>query len=225
MAAHFTLTLDTTAPGGVTLSIDAGAATTTDQSVDLAIATSDGDTTSYQMKVWGSVDPAADAQVQTTEGASAWIAFSTSKTVTVSTGDGLKTLNVKVRDDVFNESSAASDTITLDTTAPTVDITVAADRTRVSKQATRDTSIFSWAADEAFTEYKVKVVPATNSLHTAGTQIPTTAGSTNVSGTGSFPASTNIETQINGTDLETASTGDGAKIIKVFVLANGTWSV
>jgi hypothetical protein len=224
MASTFNLTLDTTAPAGVALNIDSGAAYATSQSVTAQPTTSDGDTTGYQMKLWGSVDPAANANIQATEGASAWITYSASQAVSLSSGDGLKTLNVRIRDDVGNESSSASDTITLDTTVPVATVSVAASPTKISKISTFDTSTFSFQADVAIQAWKVKVVPATGSAHTAGTTIPTTAGSTNTTG-GALAATTNQSVSIKGTDLETASSGDGTKIVKVFVqdLA-GNWS-
>ena len=44
--------------------------------------------------------------------------------------------------------------------------------------------------------------------------------------TGTFKASAAISCKIYGKDLETASSGDGEKIIKVFVKnTHGTWSV
>lgn len=224
MSSFFTLTLDTTAPGGVALDIDSGAAYATAQAVTAQPSTTDGDTTGYQMKIYGSVDNAADADIQTTEGASAWITYSTSKAVTLSSGDGLKTLNVKIRDDVGNVSSAASDTITLDTTVPVASISVAASPTKVSKVASFDTSNFSFQADVHIQAWKVKAVPASGSPHTAGTTIPTTAGSANVTG-GALAATTNQSVTIKGADLETASSGDGAKIVKVFVQDDaGNWS-
>ena len=81
-------------------------------------------------------------------------------------------------------------------------------------------------SDIAFEEYKVCVVPATSSTQEAGTVIPTTAGSINTSGSeGGYEADTNIQVTITGTDLKTASSGDGTKIVKVFVRnAAGTWS-
>jgi hypothetical protein len=225
MASNFTLTLDTTAPAGVALDINSGAAYASTQAVTAQPFTSDGVTTGYQMKVWGSVDPAADANIQTTEGASAWIAYSTSKPVTLSSGDGLKTLNVRVRDDVGNQSSPATDTITLDTAIPVITISVAASPTKISKVATFDTSTFQFQSDTILTSWKVKVVPAIGSLESAGTQIPTTGGSTNVTG-GALAATTNQSVTIKGADLEAASAGDGAKIIKVFGQdAAGLWSV
>ena len=79
----------------------------------------------------------------------------------------------------------------------------------------------------AFEEYKVCVVPANTSTQDAGTIIPITGGSVNTSGNeGDYEASTNIQVTIKGVDLETASSGDGVKIVKVFVKnAAGTWSV
>ena len=47
-----------------------------------------------------------------------------------------------------------------------------------------------------------------------------------MSATGTFKASTAISCKVYGKDLEAASSGDGEKIIKVFVKnAHGTWSV
>ena len=224
MAAHFTLTLDTTAPAGVSISLAGGASFTAVRGITATIGTSDGDTTGYQMKIWGDVDNSVNSNIQTTEGASSWISYSTSQAVTLSTGDGSKTVNVKVRDDVNNESSAASDSITLDTSVPVITIS-GPDVAKVSKIAGKDTAAFSFSPDVAITAYKVKVVPSSGSLEDAGTQIPTTAGSTNMSG-GAVGAGATVNCTIKGTDLETASSGDGAKTIKVFGQeASGNWSV
>ena len=225
MASYFTLTLDTTAPASVALDINSGASYATSQSVTAQPSTSDSPTTGYQMKIWGDVDTANDANVQATEGASSWISFSTSYAVKLSSGDGSKTLNLRVRDDVANQSGSVSHSITLDTTAPVPTISVAASPTKISKIAGYDTSTFQFQADTAIQAWKVKVVPSVGSAESAGTTIPTTAGSTNTTG-GSLAATTNQAVTIKGTDLETASSGDGDKIVKVFVqdLA-GNWSV
>lgn len=226
MATNFNLTLDTTAPAGVSISLNGGAAYATSQAVTATIATSDGVTSGYQMKLWGNVDTGADANIQATEGASTWIAYSTSQAVTLSTGDGSKTISLKIRDDVWNESSTQTDSITLDTSAPVPNVTIGPDATKISKVSGKRVSNFSWEADVTFDEYKVKVVPATNSINTAGTTIPTTNGSTNMTGTaGSYPGTTNIDSSIDGRDLELASSGDGTKIIKIFVKDTaGNWS-
>ena len=218
MASYFNLTLDTLAPSGVSITINEGAQYTTTAEVQLTIGCSDGDKTGYQMKIWG-------ISGATTESAASWETFSTSKVVTLPGSDGLKTVYVKVRDDVYNESSAASDSITLNTAVPAVTIT-GPDVTRISKVSPKNVAAFSFVADCDFVEYKVKVVPSISSLESAGTTIATKNGSTNMLATGSFSASTSISCTINGADLETASSGDGSKIIKVFVKNSaGTWSV
>ena len=218
MANYFNLTLDTTAPSGVTLSINGGAEYTTSTAVTLDIGCSDEATTGYQMKIWG-IDGVA------TESDASWETYSTSKSVTLPTGDGQKTVSVKVRDDVYNESATATDTITLNTTVPTVTIT-GPDVSKISKTEGKDECTFSFSSDTEFVEYKVKVVPSISSLNTAGESIGTTNGSTNMSGTGTFAANTSITSVINGNDLDAADSGDGQKIIKVFVKTSvGIWSV
>ena len=218
MASYFNLVLDTLAPQGLSVKLNNGAQYTTTKSVTLAISISDASTTGYQMKVWGieGVESESDAT---------WETFATSKGITLSTGDGLKTVNVKVRDDVCNETTSASATITLDTSVPAVTI-IGPDVSKISKTAPKNVATFSFTSDVAFTEYKIKVVPSNSSLHDAGVQIGTANGSTNMSATGTFKASTAISCKVYGKDLEAASSGDGEKIIKVFVKnAHGTWSV
>lgn len=227
MSNFFNLVLDTTAPSGVSISLENGATYATGQIINAIIATSDPDTTGYQMKIWGDVDPSYDSNVQATEGASAWITYDTLKQIKLSEGDGNKTIYIKIRDDVQNVSAQASDTIALDTTPPIPNVTVGPDVTKVSKVSGKDACAFSFSADVQFEEYKVKVVPTSNSLHTAGTQIGSTNGSTNMYGNaGNYPANTNVDCIIKGADLEAASAGDGQKIIKVFVKdVAGNWSI
>jgi hypothetical protein len=218
MATNFALTLDTTAPAAVTLAVAAGAAYVASTSTTANVTTSDGVTTGYQMKVWGDINGVA------TEGAAAWVGFDPALPITLTTGDGLKTVNVRVRDDVGNESTVVTDTVTLDTASPVPNITVAAAPTKISKIATFDTSTFTFAPDIAVVAWKVKVVPAVGSTESAGTTIPTAAGSLNVTG-GAKGAGVATVVTIKGADLEAASSGDGAKIVKVFAQgAGGTWS-
>lgn len=220
MASFFNLTLDTIAPSGVSIIIDNGATYATKSAVSVKIATSDTDTTGYQMKIWGDITAAA------TEGAATWQTFSTSKSLTLTTGDGLKTIHCKVRDDVGNESAEVTDTITLNTNVPVVTIT-GPDKSKISKVSGFDTSILSFVSDTDFEEYKVCVVTNSNSSQSAGTVIPTTGGSENTSGkAGGYKKNTSISVTIKGADLESASSGDGVKIVKVFVKnIAGTWSV
>lgn len=217
MASYFNLTLDTTAPGGVTLSINGGAAYCTSPNVTLSVGCGDGSTNGYQMKIWG-ISGAAD------EAGAAWETFAASKSVTLTSGDGLKTLYGKVRDALGNESAAVSAAVTLDSTKPAATVT-GPDVSAVSKLSGYSAASFSFVSDSAFTEYKVKVVPAISSLHSAGTAIGTSNGSVNMAGSGSFAANTAIACTITGGDLEAASSGDGVKIVKVFVKdVAGNWS-
>lgn len=219
MASYFNLTLDTTAPAGLTLSINDGALYATSTAVTLTIGVTDSVTTGYQMKIWG-IDGVEG------EGSASWESFAATKSVNLTSGDGLKTVYVKVRDDVYNETAPVSDTITLNTAVPVVSIT-GPDVSRISKNAGKNQAIINFTADVIFDEYKVCVVPQNNSTQDAGTVIPTDGGSINTSGSdGDYPASENIQVTITGTDLETASSGDGVKIVKVFVRSQaGIWSV
>ena len=218
MASYFNLVLDTLAPQGLTVKLNNGSQYTTSKNVTLSISVSDTSPSGYQMKVWG-IDGA------TSEDSATWETFAATKSIALPTGDGLKTVYVKVRDDVCNETASASATITLDTSVPAVTI-IGPDVSRISKTAPKNVATFSFTSDVAFTEYKIKVVPSKSSLHDAGTLIGTANGSTNMSATGTFKASMAISCKIYGKDLEAASSGDGEKIIKVFVKnAHGTWSV
>lgn len=218
MASYFNLTLDTLAPQGLTIKLNNGSQYTTSKAVQLAINVTDESADGYQMKVWG-IDGIAK------ESDAVWETLANVKDITLPTGDGLKTVYVKVRDDVYNETAVTSTSITLDTSVPAVTI-IGPDVSRISKTSPKDVATFSFTSDVAFTEYKIKVVPSKSSLHDAGTLIGTANGSTNMTATGTFKASTAISCKIYGKDLELASSGDGEKIIKVFVKNTvGTWSV
>nr|DAT53155.1 MAG TPA: hypothetical protein [Caudoviricetes sp.] len=218
MASYFNLTLDTLAPQGLTIKLNNGSQYTTSKAVQLAINVTDESADGYQMKVWG-IDGIAK------ESDAVWETLANVKDITLPTGDGLKTVYVKVRDDVYNETAVTSTSITLDTSVPAVTI-IGPDVSRISKTSPKDVATFSFTSNTAFTEYKIKVVPSNSSLHDAGVQIGTANGSTNMSATGTFKASTAISCKVYGKDLEAASSGDGEKIIKVFVKnAHGTWSV
>jgi len=226
MASYFSVTLDTTGPSNPTISLAGGATYTSSQLINATISTGDGVTTGYQMKLWGDVDTTHNANIQGTEGASAWITYNTTQQVKLSATDGSKTIYLKIRDDVYNESSQVSDGIILDATLPVVSLT-GPDVSKISKVSGKNVVSFSFQSDSIFDEYKVKYVAASGNSHDTGTQILTTNGSTNMSGAaGNYPASTAINCTINGTDLEVAASGDGAKIIKVFVKdVAGNWSV
>jgi hypothetical protein len=170
------------------------------------------------MKIWG-------INGVSTEQDATWETYAGTKSVTLPSGDGSKTVYVKVRDSVYNESAASSATITLSTAIPEITIT-GPDVSVISEQAGKNVATFSFTSNMALKAWKVKLVPANNSSHDAGTQIGTTGGSTNMTGT-TLAANTSRECKIYGADLSTAAGGtDGTYIIKVFgqAQANDLWS-
>lgn len=225
MSSNFKVTLDTTAPGSPTFAIAAGASVVSSQVTDVNFSTTDGSTTGYQVKIWGNVDPTFNAAIQATEGASEWITYNAEVAVKLSATDGTKTLHAKIRDDVWNETSELSDSIELDTTAPTVTISSGPEPTKVSKVEGKRTVVFKFQADSEIQAWKVKVVPSAGSANTAGVAIGTTNGSTNMTGT-TLAKETNEECTIDGRDLAAAAGADGEYIVKVFVQDKaGNWSV
>lgn len=223
MPAGFQLVLDTTGPQAVE-----GALTSLDmelRTAQLGVTTTDPDTTGYQVKIWGDVDPAANPDIQALEAESQWITYTAQVGVTLSEGDGTKTVSFKLRDDVWNASVTATTQAVIETGVPVVTITSGPDVTKISEVEGKNTSVFQWSADRPYVAYEVRVVPTESSDHTTGAVIPTTAGSVNTTG-GAGAASTPVTTTIKGTDLETASNGDGPKEIMVFVQAeDGDWSL
>lgn len=232
MANYFTLTLDTTGPSNPSIRLDNNAQFATNSLVTAAISTGDAEKTGYQMKIWGDLDLAwakSNGLVGTnsttiTQETASWVTFAASKQLKLSGSDGSKTISLQLRDDVYNVSAVASDSITLDTTRPTVTIT-GPDVNRISKQAGKNVAAFSFTVDTDFVEYKVKVA-ASGADHSTGSAIGTANGSANMAGTGDYAKGAVINCTINGADLEAASGGDGVKSIKVFVKDEaGNWSV
>ncbi|MEW5759570.1 MAG: Ig-like domain-containing protein [Candidatus Thermoplasmatota archaeon] len=100
--------IDTGKPSGLTISINSNDIYTISQSVTLTLsATSDSYSPikemsfSYDGSAWGTWEP-----------------YSASKSYSLQTPDGKKTVYFKVRDEAGNEASPVSDDITLDTTPP-----------------------------------------------------------------------------------------------------------
>lgn len=99
-----TIELDTSGPA-VSFSIDGGSAYTTSQAVTLSISARGAETMRLR---------------NGTESWSAWQAVVNDASWTLSTGDGQKRVYLEVRDELGN-TTAVSDTIELDTTAPVVE--------------------------------------------------------------------------------------------------------
>lgn len=116
MASFFNLILDTLAPAGLTLKLNDGAQYATSNTVTATISVADDVTTGYQMKIWGTQSAASEDKAT-------WETFAASKSLVLANGDGLKTVHIKVRDDVGNESADVSASITVNTAVPVVTIT------------------------------------------------------------------------------------------------------
>lgn len=218
MASFFKLVLDTLSPQNVTLIVNGGVSITASSLADLLIQTADVDTTGYQMKIWG------DLVGNPTEATASWQTFESAPQVTLSDGDGLKKIYVKLRDDVLNESAIVSATIEVDTTVPVVTLVSGPDIRRVSYNAPKDTVNFSWRADIDIVQWKVCVVSNEADAHNVGAIIPMTNGSTELTG-GEVTANTSVAAVLKVRDMVEASSGDGEKIIKVFVkTVSGVWS-
>lgn len=226
MANFVYITLDTTAPSNPIISINGDAVYTTSQLVNLDVSVDDINTVGYQMLIWGDVDLAYDVNIQNSEETSAWMPYSSSPQVKLSASEGSKSINIRVRDDVHNPSGIAIDSISMDTTLPTITVT-STDVSKISKITGKDTFSFTFSSNEPFSEYKVKLVGSTGAAENTGDLIPTTNGSINTSGLIGYTAGQVITVTIKGKDLELAgATTDGQKIIKVFAKdVSGQWSV
>jgi hypothetical protein len=99
----------------------------------------------------------------------------------------------------------------------------------MSKVNGYNTCTFKFSADDAFVEWAVCAfddVSDADNPYDSQKVIPTTGGSINMTGTTTTEANSIINCTIYGADLEAASSGDGAKLIKVFVKdSNGNWSL
>src|SRR5262245_28655495 len=103
-----TVTVDNQAPTG-TVTINGGAAATNKTGVTLSLTATDAVTSVTQMRFSNNGTSFSAAE-----------AFAPTKAWTLTTGAGTKTVYVQFRDAAGNWSTAATDTIVLDTTAPTI---------------------------------------------------------------------------------------------------------
>lgn len=222
MASSFKLTLDTTPPS-LSAVLNGGAPVTSLLKVPLALKITDASRAGYQYKVWGDVGGGL------TEEEAEWQTYGEAEELLteaeLSTGDGAKVVFVKARDDVWNETTAKELTVELNTNVPTITITAGPTPTKISEIAGKRTSVFTFKADEAISQWKVEVVGEVGSTEGTGTVIPATNGSV-VSGA-ELAGETNKEGSIDGRDYDTAVGADGEYIVKVFgkSKASGLWSI
>ena len=104
------ITLDTTPPSG-SVNINSGATLTSSTNVTLTLAAADTGSSVSLMRFSNDDSSWTD-----------WEAYGTNKTWSLTAGDGLKTVFVQFKDLADNASDSYSDTITLDTTAPEMNV-------------------------------------------------------------------------------------------------------
>ena len=164
MASFFTIILDTIAPAITAIKINNGAAyvNDADRLCTVTITTGDSNTTGYQMKIWGDIDTSNNTSIQSTEGTSSWMSYEAEKQIKLSSGDGIKNVYCKLRDDVGNESSIVSAQTILDTEIHVVTVQ-SQSVTKISAVEGYNTVTFSFfvsdtnPAVDSFTEYKVLI--------------------------------------------------------------------
>ncbi len=219
MGSYFKLILDTLPPQGLSVLLNGGVAITTSKLVVLNIYTEDLLTVGYQMKIWGDIIEAE------TENLAIWKAYTNTLQITLSEGSGSKTIFVKVRDDVLNESAIIPAVLELNTEVPIVSIVTGPDLTKLSYHAPNDNVNFSWQCNTDITEWKVCTVENENDTHADGIVIPTTNGSINILGS-ELTSNETIISKVDVHDIILASSVNGEKTIKVFVKTTaGIWSV
>jgi hypothetical protein len=108
-----TITLDTTGPTG-SININSGATYTTNPIVTISISSSDVTSSVTHMMLCNSSDFSGCI----------WQTVDTTKSWVLSSGDGNKTVYIKLKDEVGNISSVYTDNIKLDTTKPTGSINI-----------------------------------------------------------------------------------------------------
>lgn len=252
--------LDTSVPTGV-LSIYEANGTTAKPSISplatLAahVGCTDDSLGAIQFKLYGDFTYESQSAQGITEQAAEWQTLTLDSGKTYQTvldmyctsGDGVKTIYLKVKDNAGNVSTAVSQQFTYDTSAPEVEVSDI-DYNRLSKVHVlrrnnsgeisgkyADQTNFVFTPNEAIQAYKV-VAYEDQTAAEAGSHsddpIPSTAGSVNMSATG-LNSNAAVSAMIKGLDFENALGGasvahekDGAHIVVVYVQdLGGTWSV
>jgi len=109
---QISMIFDETPPAG-TVTVNEGESFTESTSVNLALSAGDAGSGMAEMRFSNNGTSWSN-----------WESYGTSKAWTLATGDGVKTVSVQFRDNAGNVSQAATDTITLDTTAPTGSVSI-----------------------------------------------------------------------------------------------------
>ena len=233
MANYVNITLDTISPAGVEVLINDDDDKVTSTAAVLTISCTDTDLTGYQMKIWGTADAPE-------ENDASWETYREEKGITLPAGDGLKTVYLKVRDDVWNESATVSDTVTLYEKLPSI-ISLSVNKSKLSLVEGQSVTVGSFGMDEDISAVRVMLVQNVNDTYDSVTNIaiPVTNGSRiwneneeTISGefldAEAFVSNAQlVNFDISAADINAVAPGDGVKIVKVFIrsAATGSWSV
>ena len=155
--AYFNLTLDTTAPTGGSISIPVRVNTVN------VTATLSATGASY-MKFYGDICATAGGAA-ITEANATWVSYSTTASLILTATDATKTVYVKFKDDVGNETTAYSASTILDTTGPVVTI-VGPDVSKISKVSGYNVCSFSFSCLNAAVTAEAGVLTLCPSLLT-----------------------------------------------------------
>jgi glucose/arabinose dehydrogenase/PKD repeat protein len=128
VSAARTVTVDNALPSG-TVVINGGAAATNSRNATLTLSASDATTSVTQMRFSNTGTSWSAAE-----------AYATTKAWTLSTGAGTKTVYAQFMDAAGNWSTSATDTIVLDTTAPTISAVATAPAGTGARQVTWTTN-------------------------------------------------------------------------------------
>ncbi len=132
-----TITLDTENPTAGTISINSGSDYATSRNVTLTLSSSDTNL--------------SEMCISNTTTCTSFETYATSKTWTLETGDGTKTVYVQYRDAAGRVSTKTSDTIVLDTVNPTCSISFSACAASATGTCTDDTSGVKTGASSSIT--------------------------------------------------------------------------
>ena len=138
-SGSYTLYRDTAAPSG-TISVNSGNAFTNSTSVTLNLSATNPT----------AGDPVSDMRFST-DGTTfgAWVPFAATSPFTLPSGDGSKTVFVQYRNGAGAVSATASDSITLDTTKPTIPMSPAPSFTKAHLGTTAVPILITWSGADA----------------------------------------------------------------------------
>jgi hypothetical protein len=161
-----TITLHTVAPTACSVSINSGATYTNTTSTTLTLAATDT-LSGIQMNI------------SNTSTKGSWEAFATSKSWTLSNGDGSKTVYVWFKDAAGNET-AVTDTITLDTTLPNQPTITGPVPTSINAATSDKTAVWTLTSTEGVINLTPAQVTKTGSGTTSGTVVVSGSGTNTI---------------------------------------------